>query len=157
MSGASDSSGVRLSAGQRPPQTLLAFDFGTRFIGIAVGDTETRCAHPLDLIDAEDNATRFARIGALVAEWSPAGFVVGLPQSLDGVETEMSRRARRFARQLEARFKLRVEMADERLSSASAQELLSSRGRGGRGNKHESHALAAQIILQGFLDERAAV
>ena len=141
----------------RAPQTLLAFDFGTRFIGIAVGDTETRCAHPLDLIDAEDNATRFARIGTLIAEWSPARLVVGLPQSLDGTDTDMTRRAHRFARQLEARFKLRVEMADERLSSASAQELLSSRGRGGRGEKHESHALAAQIILQGFLDEHAAV
>jgi putative Holliday junction resolvase len=157
MSNALDNGGGSQPSGHQGSRTLLAFDFGTRFIGIAVGDTETRCAHPLDLIDAEDNATRFARIGALVAEWSPARLVVGLPQTLDGAETDMSRRARRFARQLEARFGLRVEMADERLSSASAQELLSSQGRGGRGNKHDSHALAAQIILQGFLDERAAV
>lgn len=143
--------------GLRAPQTLLAFDFGTRFIGIAVGDTETRSAHPLDMIDAADNATRFARIGALIDEWRPARLVVGLPLSLDGAETEMSRRARRFARQLEARYRLPVEMADERLSSADAQEWLSSRGRGGRDSKHENHALAARIILQGFLDEHAAV
>ncbi|MFM9969607.1 MAG: Holliday junction resolvase RuvX [Burkholderiales bacterium] len=136
-------------------QTLLGFDFGTRYIGIAVGDSETRSAHPLDMIDAEDNATRFARIQKLLEEWRPTGLVVGLPLNLEGEETEMTRRARRFSRQLEARFGLPVVMADERLSTASAREQLNSRGRGGQADKHRSHALAAQIILQGFLDERA--
>ena len=138
-------------------QTLFAFDFGTRFVGIAVGDTETRTAHPLDMIDAEANAVRFARIQALLEEWRPARLVVGLPLSLKGTECDMTRRARRFARQLEARFALPVEMVDERLSSASAEEMLASAGRKGRAHKHESHALSAQIILQGFLDERAVV
>lgn len=138
-------------------QTLLAFDFGTRFVGIAVGDTETRSAHPLEMIDAEDNATRFARIGQLVQEWHPGRFVVGLPLSPEGAENDMTRRARRFSKQLQGRFGLPVEMVDERLSSASAEELLASMGRGGRNRKNDSHALAAQIILQGFLDERAAV
>ncbi len=138
-------------------QTLLAFDFGTRFVGIAVGDTETRTAHPLAMIDAEANAARFARIRLLLDEWRPARLVVGLPLSLEGAECDMTRRARRFGRQLEARFALPVAMIDERLSSASAEELLASVGRKRRTHKHESHALAAQIILQGFLDERAAV
>jgi len=138
-------------------QTLLAFDFGTRYVGIAVGDTKTRTAHPLAVIDAEANAVRFARIQALVQEWCPARLVVGLPLTLAGAENDMTRRARRFARQLEARFALPVEMVDERLSSAGAEEILASTGRGGRARKNESHALAAQIFLQGFLDERAAV
>jgi putative Holliday junction resolvase len=139
----------------KPPQTLLAFDFGTRFVGIAVGDTETKSAHPLEMIDAEANAVRFARIQSLVEEWRPAGLVVGLPLSTDGSENDMTRRARRFAKQLEGRFRLPVEMVDERLSSASAEESLTSMGRGGRDNKHNSHALAAQIILQDYLNKGA--
>jgi putative Holliday junction resolvase len=147
----------RINAQCGSGQTLLAFDFGTRYVGIAVGDSETRTAHPLAMIDAEANAVRFARIQALVQEWRPARLVVGLPLTLAGAECDMTRRARRFARQLEARFALPVELVDERLSSASAEEKLTSAGRGGRAHKHESHALAAQIILQGFLDERATV
>ena len=107
------------------------------------------------MIDAEDNATRFARICALLEDWRPASLVVGLPLSINGAENDMTRRARRFAKQLEGRFKLPVQMVDERLSSTSAEALLSSSGRGGRDKKNEIHALAAQIILQGFLDERA--
>jgi len=137
-------------------ETLLAFDFGTRYVGIAVGNTVTGIAHPLEMIDAEANAMRFARITALVDEWHPQRLVVGLPLSLEGAENDMTRRARRFARQLEARYGLPVTLADERLSSASAEEMLAAAGRGGRSHKHHSHALAAQIILQGFLDERAA-
>ena len=137
-------------------ETLLAFDFGTRFIGIAVGDTETRGAHPLQCIDAEANAVRFERIGALLAEWHPARLVVGLPLAPDGAEHDMTRRARRFARQLEARYRLPVEMVDERWSSADAHGHLADMGRGGRAHKHDSHALAAQVILQDFLDRGAA-
>ena len=139
----------------RRGQTVFAFDFGTRFVGIAVGDTETRTAHALDMIDAEANAVRFARIQVLLEEWRPARLVVGLPLSLEGAEGDMTRRARRFARQLQARFALPVEMIDERLSSATAQEMLASAGRGGRAHKHDSHALAAQIILQDYLNKGA--
>ena len=138
-------------------QTLLAFDFGTRFVGIAVGDTETCTAHPLDMIDAEANAVRFARIQALFDEWRPARLVVGLPLSLEGAEGDMTRRARRFARQLQARFAVPVEMVDERLSSASAEAMLAAAGRGGQTRKHDSHALAAQIILQDYLNTVAGL
>ena len=137
--------------------TLLGFDFGTRYTGIAVGDTETRSAHPLEMIDAEANALRFARIQALLDEWKPARLVVGLPLAPDGGEHELTRRARRFARQLGARSGLPVELVDERYSSASAAALLADSGRGGRRHKEASHALAAQIILQDFLDEHARV
>jgi putative Holliday junction resolvase len=136
--------------------TLLAFDFGERHIGVAVGDSETRLAHPVGHIEATRDELRLERIGVLVTEWRPSRFVVGLPVSLDGGEHLMTGRARRFGRRLYAHFGIPVDYADERLTSAAAEELLRREGRGGRRHKHEAHALAAQIILQSYLDERRA-
>jgi putative Holliday junction resolvase len=131
---------------------VLGFDFGERYIGVAVGDTGTGLAHALEFIDAEANDQRFARIAALIAEWRPGRLVVGLPLSLEGAEHDMTRRARRFARQLEGRFALPVSLCDERLSSAEAEMQLRARGRSGRAHKNETHALAAQIILQAWIE-----
>ncbi len=139
----------------RPSPAILAFDFGEKYIGVAVGDCETGLAHPLALIEGEANALRFGRIEALIAEWRPGCLAVGLPLSMDGSEHDQTRRARKFARQLEGRFGKPVVLVDERLSSAVAEESLRNMGRGGRAHKHDSHALAAQIILQGYLDEQA--
>ncbi len=133
--------------------TVLAFDFGARFIGVAVGDTETGMASPLCLIEGESGAVRFGRIAALIAEWQPGSLLVGLPLAMDGAEHDLTRRARRFARQLQGRFGLPVALADERLSSRDAEQTLRGMGRGGRAHKHDSHALAAQIVLQAHLDE----
>lgn len=133
--------------------TILAFDFGARWIGVAVGDTETRLASPLGMFEAASRSSRIAEVEALVREWRPERLIVGLPLAMDGGEREMTRRARRFARQIESRFRLPVELADERLSSAAAQATLSETGRGGRKHKHLTHALAARIILQSYLDE----
>ena len=135
--------------------TLLAFDFCARYIGVATGDTETRMAHALSPIEAASAAARMAAIEPLVREWRPARMVVGLPLSMDGAEHEMTARARRFARALEARFALPVELVDERLSSASAEQGLRDAGRGGRKHKHLVHGEAARIVLQGYLDELA--
>jgi len=133
--------------------TILAFDFGTRWIGVAVGDTETRIASPLGMFEAQTPARRMAEVEALLREWRPQRLLVGLPLAMDGDERAMTRRARRFARQLESRFRLPVAFADERLSSAAAESTLRETGRGGRRHKHEAHALAAKVILQSFLDE----
>jgi len=133
--------------------TLLAFDFGARWIGVAVGDTETKLAHPLGMFEAESGDRRMAEVERLVREWRPERLLVGLPLAMDSGEHAMTRRARRFARQLEARFRLPVELADERLSSASAEATLREAGRGGRKHKREAHAIAAQITLQSYLDE----
>ena len=133
--------------------TILAFDFGTRWIGVAVGDTETRIASPLGMFEAQTPARRMAEVEALLREWRPQRLLVGLPLAMDGDEHAMTRRARRFARQLESRFRLPVAFADERLSSAAAESTLRETGRGGRRHKHEAHALAAKVILQSFLDE----
>ena len=133
--------------------TILAFDFGTRWVGVAVGDTETRLANPLGMFEASSGQRSMAEIEALVREWQPQRLLVGLPLAPDGAEHEMTRRARRFARQLEARFRLPVEFADERLSSAAAEATLRESGRGARRHKHAVHALAAQVILQSHLNE----
>jgi putative Holliday junction resolvase len=133
--------------------TLLAFDFGTRRIGVAVGDWETRLAHPLEVIDAEDNDTRFGRIAALIAEWRPTDLVVGLPLSMEGEEHDLTRRARRFSNQLHGRFGLPVDMVDERLTSFEADLRLREAGVKGRDRKGLDDTLAAQQILQDLLDQ----
>lgn len=102
-------------------RTLLAFDFGRRFIGVAIGNTVTGEARPLERIAAEPVARRFERISALVEEWGPDTLVVGLPLGHDGEEQPASRAARRFARQLEGRYRRPVALADERYSSLAAQ------------------------------------
>lgn len=134
-------------------QSMLAFDFGLRHIGTAVGNRQSGLATALGHIDAQDNATRFAAIDALVNEWQPGQLVVGLPLALDGGEHSMTARARRFGRQLQARFGLPVLFVDERLSSVEAERDLREAGRGGRKNKHLVHAESARIILQDYLDE----
>jgi len=133
--------------------TVLAFDFGEKFTGVAVGEFSVGMAHPLVLITAESNAARMHQIAALVAEWTPGFMVVGLPLSMDGAEHELTRRCRRFARQLESRFRLPVSLVDERLSSAAAEEALRTAGKGGRRHKLHAHQVSAQIILQSYLDE----
>ncbi len=139
---------------QRPSGgTILAFDFGHKYTGVAVGEASVGVAHPLALITTDSSAARMDEIAALVAEWKPAALVVGLPLALDGSEHELTRRCRRFARQLEARFKLPVPLVDERLSSTAAEEALRAAGKGGRKHKLHTHQVSAQIILQSYFDD----
>lgn len=137
--------------------TLLGFDFGLKRIGVALGSREVRVATPLETIDCEDNRTRFSKIADLIARWSPNELIVGLPTHLDGAEHEMTARARRFARQLKGRFGLPVVLVDERLTSLAAEELLREAKSRRRGNKGDVDALAAQIIVQSYLDDLASV
>jgi putative Holliday junction resolvase len=138
----------------RHSTTVLGFDFGLKRIGVAVGDLDTGLAHPLTTIRGERNEQRFGAIAALIDQWRPGVLVVGLPRHLDGTEHEMSARCRRFARQLEGRFFLRTVLVDERLSSAAAEEDLREAGVAGRRHKAVLDQVAAQRILQSFLDEQ---
>ena len=140
---------------QPPPATVLAFDFGTRRIGVAVGNTMLRAAQPLTTIVAERDADRFAAIAALLAQWQPQLLVVGIPVHADGAAHAMTARAQRFARQLAGRFGLPVEHADERHTTELAQSALDALG-AGRGGREIRDAVAAQLILQGWFDERRA-
>lgn len=132
--------------------TVLAFDFGEKRIGVAVGDTLLRLAHPLLTIEAEDNAGKFARIESVLAEWQPALLVVGLPMSLDGEAHALTALAQKFAQRLEGRFNLPVVMVDERLSSAEAAQSLRQAGVKGRAQKPHLDQVAAQTILQSYFD-----
>lgn len=139
-----------------PPGTLLAFDFGTRRIGIAKGSTLLAKALPLITIDAEKNEVRFARIEALIAEWQPSALIVGLPCNEDGTPHEMTALSRRFANRLKGRFNLPVLLIDERYTSAAASSVLREQGIHGRKQKAKLDEYAAQQILQAFFDEPTA-
>jgi putative holliday junction resolvase len=133
--------------------TVLAFDFGTRKIGVAVGNTVVRVAHPLTTVEGEANAVRFKAIDALVAEWAPGALVVGRPLDGDGSEHEMTARAERFARALEARFGLPVARVDERFTTRAAATVLGDAGVRGRAREAALDEVAAQLILQAWFDE----
>jgi putative Holliday junction resolvase len=124
------------------PQALsfLAFDFGTRRVGVATGNSLTRTATPLTTVAAEGEA-RMAAIAALVAEWQPAALVVGVPRHPDGAAHANTARARRFRRELEARFGLPVHEVDERYTTTDAK----------RAGATDLDAAAAAIILEQHL------
>ena len=130
--------------------TLLGFDYGTAKIGIAVGQTLTGSASPLVTLRAIQQKPDWQRIGRLIEEWHPEALVVGLPFDMDDRETEIAPKARRFARQLEGRYRLPVYMADERLTSQVARQEL---GRAAK-NYEELDAMAAKLILETWLSEK---
>ena len=135
--------------------TALAFDLGTRLIGIAIGNRLSSTARPLTTVEAID----WTRIDALVAEWRPRQLVVGLPLALDGGEQPMSARAREFARALERRYQRPAHLVDERNSSReAAARFAHQRASGTAKRKHAAaiDALAAQIILESWLSTDAS-
>ena len=97
---------------------VMAFDFGTRRIGVAVGNTMSKLGQPLKTIAEPNSDVRFKAIEGLIKEWQPNRLVVGLPCHPDGTEHEMSQKARRFGNQLSGRFQLPVDWVDERYTSA---------------------------------------
>jgi putative holliday junction resolvase len=127
-----------------PERTVLAFDFGLKRIGVAVGEPELRTAHPLPPIAAPG----FDSIQKLISEWRPAQIVVGLPVAENG-EHPLAKRVERFARQLEGRFHVPVARVDERFTSVDAEQRL-------RGVRNKSvDSVAAQLILEQYFDEAA--
>jgi putative Holliday junction resolvase len=135
--------------------TVMGFDFGLARIGVAIGELETARSNALTTIHDEAAARRFTAIASLADEWRPVAFVVGVPTHLDGREHAMTARCRRFANQLRGRFALPVFEVDERLTSAAAEAALADAGERRWGErKRQLDAVAAQIILQDFLDER---
>ncbi|HSQ81605.1 MAG TPA: Holliday junction resolvase RuvX [Casimicrobiaceae bacterium] len=134
--------------------TVLAFDFGLRRIGVAVGNTLTRVAHPLATIDAQTADARFETIAALVDEWRPGRLIVGLPTHADGTPHAMTAEAQAFAAAIGKRHALPVDLVDERWTSEVARDELAASGRGGRAGRAMRDEKAAQIILQAWFDER---
>lgn len=136
----------------QPQGYVLAFDFGEKRIGVAIGEHLLGIAHPLTTIATEANDERFRRIGTLIAEWQPQRLVVGLPAHLDGEEHALTHLCRKFARRLHGRFGLPVTLIDERLTSAEASQSLKQAGVSGRKQKPMLDQVAAQHILQSYFD-----
>lgn len=135
-----------------PEQTLLGFDWGEKRIGVAIGNTITGQASALKVISVPQREARFAAIADLIADWQPNLLVVGMPYHPDGTAHEMTARCRRFAQQLQGRFRLPVVTVDERYSSVVAQASQEDVAQANRSEKCGLDALAAQIILQQYLD-----
>ncbi len=132
--------------------TVLAFDFGERRIGVAMGEHLLKSAHPLTTIDTEITTLRFAKIEGLIKEWQPKLLVVGLPLDEDGGTHKMTPLCKRFANRLNGRFALPVVLVDERYSSTEASLQLNQQNIKGRKQKPMLDAMAAQVILQSYFD-----
>ncbi|UUX95697.1 Holliday junction resolvase RuvX [Aquabacterium sp. J223] len=122
------------------PRQFLAFDYGTKRVGVAAGNDLLKQASPLRTV-AADGERRFEAIAGLIAEWRPDALVVGVPFHPDGAEHDNTRRARRFARQLHGRFRLPVHEVDERWTTTEAESL----------GARDADAAAAALILDQFL------
>lgn len=134
------------------PRILLGFDFGTKRIGVAVGQELTRSARALETLRSRDGGPDWEGISRLIKQWQPAALVLGLPLNLDGSDHEITRLARRFGNRLRGRYNLPVYTIDERLSSAEAEALLA---RQGHFDKEEVDKVAAQVILQSWLEQQS--
>jgi putative Holliday junction resolvase len=142
---------ARRMASAAPAGTVLAFDFGTERIGVAVGETKVGVAHPLTTLANRRGNEHFADIAALIAEWRPVMLLVGLPTHADGTPHAMTARARRFAEQLRGRFALPIAFGDERFTTQDAGFALRDATRA-RDRKSLRDQVAAQILLQAYLD-----
>lgn len=127
-------------------RTLLGLDFGSKRIGVAVGQTVTGTANPLQTIAVRHGRPDWEALGALIALWAPEALVVGMPVNMDGSKHSLAGRVERFCRQLAGRYRLPVFQVDERLTSEEAAS---------RGARAEVDAVAAQVILESWLSDRA--
>jgi putative Holliday junction resolvase len=123
-------------------QTFLAFDYGTKRIGVAIGNSEIRQAQPLKTIQNKRLDDTFGTIQKMVKEWEVSNFVVGLPTYPNGAEHEMTKRAKRFGNQLNGRLNLPVHWVDERYTSAVVDDQLG-----------DIDSQAAVLILEQYFQE----
>jgi putative Holliday junction resolvase len=129
----------------------MAFDFGLRQIGVAVGNTQLRSAQPLAVIRAREGVPDWQTLERLVGEWRPDLLVVGDPLNMDCSDSELCARARRFARRLHGRLGLPVELVDERLTSFEAKQNSRQLGHRGDYKRRPVDSQAAELILRSWL------
>lgn len=137
-----------------PALTFLAFDYGKASIGVAVGSTISGQAQDIATVKGVSGRPNWGHISNLVQEWRPQGFVVGLPLNMDDSENPTTRAAREFGNRLGDRYNLPVHMVDERLTTVAARHSLEQAGVPIRRHKSKLDRVAAQTILQTFLDEQ---
>lgn len=132
-------------------QTVLGFDFGTSRIGVAVGQSLTGTAAPLEPVAARDGIPDWQIFDQLITEWQPTALVVGIPLNMDATISDMARRARKFANRLKERSKLPCYLMDERLTSDEAKRISVSRGGSHNFKQNSVDGIAAQLILEDWL------
>ncbi|MHB8623301.1 MAG: Holliday junction resolvase RuvX [Sulfuricaulis sp.] len=133
--------------------TFLAFDYGEKYIGVAVGSRHSRHAEPLTTLRGSAKNPDWTRLSQLIEEWRPEALVVGQPLNMDGGTNSMTRAARAFGQRLKDRYNLPVHMVDERLTTLAARETLNAAGVPMRRHKSQLDKVAAQTILQAFLND----
>jgi putative Holliday junction resolvase len=133
--------------------TYLAFDYGEKYIGVAAGSSHSRLAEPVTTLRGSAKNPDWVRISRLIGEWRPDALVVGLPLNMDGSDNPMTRAARSFGQRLKERYNLPIHMVDERLSTLVARDILNEAGVPMRRHKSRLDQVAAQTILQAFLNE----
>lgn len=138
--------------GKQQPQIILAFDYGTKRIGIAIGQTVTQLARPLATVQVKQGEPDWAAISKLIEKWQPDTFLVGIPLNMDGTEQPISRIARQFAQQLREKTELPVHEVDERLTTKAAREQLFAEGGYKALQGGQVDQVAAQLMLQAWLD-----
>jgi len=139
----------------RKPRTILAFDFGLRQIGVAVGNMQLQSTQPLAIVKAKNGKPDWQALEKIMQDWQPDLLVVGDPMNMDGSASEMGARAQKFARRLQGRWGTPIEMADERLSSFEAKELMREQGHRGNYKDEPIDSYAAELILQSWFRVRA--
>lgn len=135
-------------------RTLMGFDFGTKSIGVAIGQEVTGTARALTSLKAQEGVPDWQKIEKLLAEWQPDLIIVGLPLNMDGTEQPLTARARKFANRLHGRFGKPVELQDERLSTVEARADLFSRGGFKALDKGQVDATSAVIILESWFENQ---
>ena len=137
--------------------TIMAFDYGSKRIGVAIGQQLTATTRPLDTVAVRQNKPDWDHISRLLKEWQPDLLLIGLPLAEDGSEQEMSIAARRFANRLNGRYQLPVELVDERYSSIEAEEIVVNERRSGKLKKSKVKQavdqVAAALIIQSWFDQ----
>ncbi|AIA72659.1 conserved hypothetical protein [Pectobacterium atrosepticum SCRI1043] len=133
-------------------RTLLAFDFGTKSIGVAIGQEITGTARALTSFKAQEGIPDWQKVEKLLSEWQPDLVVVGLPLNMDGTEQPLTARARKFANRLHGRFGVAIELHDERLSTVEARADLFERGGFKALDKGSVDAASAVIILESWFE-----
>ncbi|MEM8561169.1 MAG: Holliday junction resolvase RuvX [Pseudomonadota bacterium] len=136
-------------------RTVIAFDYGLRQIGVAVGNLLFKTTKPLPIIKAKGGTPNWDEVHRLIEEWHPDLLVVGDPLNMDGSESELGKRARKFANGLHGRFGLPVELVDERLSSFEAKQISRDRGHSGNYKRNPIDSQAAELVLQTWLSEQS--
>ncbi len=137
--------------GQR---TVIGFDFGNKYIGVAVGQEITGSANPLGSVKANDGIPHWDSLAKYLNEWQPDIVVVGLPLNMDGSEQQLTLDAKKFGNRIAGRFGLKVEFQDERLTTADAKEQLFSRGGYRNLKKDNIDAESARLIIESFFEQQ---